>query len=75
MSTVFIDNPYNSQHFTTCCKVAICPDQQRCPECNQDVYPFFKGMSDKERAEAAGGYYNHNTAMARNSVTSQKARR
>jgi hypothetical protein len=35
--------------------------------CTKDIYPFYEGMTDKERDEAAGGYYNHNTDMARNS--------
>lgn len=65
MPSVFYDNPFNSTFFTTCCKVAICDNQQRCPRCGKDVYPFFEGMSDKERDKAAGGYYNHNTHMAR----------
>jgi len=39
MATVFLDNPYNSTMFTTCCEVAICDDQNRCPRCQQDVYP------------------------------------
>lgn len=65
MSGVFYDSPTNSTFFTTCCRVAICDHQQKCPQCRQDVYPFYSGMSDKERDEAAGGYYNHNTHMAR----------
>ena len=65
MPGVFHDSPTNSTFFTACCKVAICDDQEKCPICRQDVYPFYEGMSPKERAEAGGGYYNHNTRMAR----------
>jgi hypothetical protein len=65
MSGVFYDNPNNSTFFTTCCRTAICDDQQKCPSCRRDVYPFYEGMTDKERKQAAGGYYNHNTRMAR----------
>ncbi len=39
MATVFLDNAFNSQMFTTCCEVAICDDQERCPRCKQDVEP------------------------------------
>lgn len=65
MSAVFLCSPTNSTMFTTCCQVAICDDQQKCPRCKADVYPFFNGMSDEERAQAAGGYYNYNTRTAR----------
>lgn len=45
-----------------------CADQQKCPRCKKDVYPFYEGMPDSERSQAAGGYYNHNTRMARDSA-------
>lgn len=75
MSNVHYDSPYNSTHFTTCCSVAILDHEQRCPECKQDVYPFYKGMTEKERDEAAGGYYNHNTHMARHRMCQLRMRR
>lgn len=65
MPGVFHDNPYNSTFFTTCCKVAICDDQEKCPVCRKDVYPFHEGMTERERREAGGGYCNHNVNMAR----------
>lgn len=65
MPSVRYSGPTNSTFFTTCCHTAICDNQQKCPCCKKDVYPFYEGMSDKERDEAAGGYYNHNTRMAR----------
>ena len=65
MSRVKYSGPTNSTFFTTCCELAICDDQQKCPGCKQDVYPFHPLMTDKECAEAAGGYYHHNTRMAR----------
>ena len=68
MPSVYYDNPYNSMFFTTCCRVAINDRQQKCPSCKKDVYPFYEGMSDKERDQAAGGYYNHNAHMARMSA-------
>jgi hypothetical protein len=68
LSTVRYSGPTNSTFFTTCCKVAICDDQQVCPRCREDVYPFYKGMSEEDRRQAAGGYYNHNTRMSRMSA-------
>lgn len=65
MPTVYFCSPTNSTYFTTCCNTAICDEQQKCPRCKSDVYPFYEGMTDRERNEAAGGYYNHNTRMAR----------
>lgn len=65
MAGVHYDNPYNSTFFTNCCRCAICDYQQKCPVCKRDVYPFDEGMTDAEREDAAGGYYNHNTRMAR----------
>lgn len=65
MIGVFYSSATNSTLFTSCCEVAICDDQQECPRCQQDVYPFSADMTDKERQEAASGYYNHNTRLAR----------
>ena len=58
MSSVCFSSPYNSTFFTTCCRVAICDNQEQCPVCKEYVYPFYKGMTDAEREEARGGYYN-----------------
>lgn len=71
MPSVFYCGPLNSTLFTTCCQVAICDDQQKCPRCSAFVFPFHDGMTEREREEAAGGYYNHNTRVARH----QAARR
>lgn len=71
MPSVFYCSPTNSTHFTTCCQVAICEDQQKCPRCKEDVYPFHEDMSPEERTEAAGGYWYHNTRSLRD----QAARR
>ncbi len=72
MSGVFYCSPTNSTFFTTCCETAICDDQQRCPRCKSDVYPFHEGMTEAERAQAADGYYNHNTRMARSNYARWK---
>ena len=72
MPSVFHCSPTNSTHFTTCCQVAICDDQQKCPRCSKDVYPFYESMSEQERTEAAGGYYNHNTRLARHRAAMRK---
>lgn len=61
MSTVFLCSPTNSQMFTTCCEVAICDDETKCPRCRQDVTP----TSRAGRWEAAygrirrGGWYGN----------------
>ena len=68
MPSVFHCSPYNSTKFTTCCETAICDDQQKCPRCQKDVYPFYEGMDRRDRDQAAGGYRNHNTRMARDSA-------
>lgn len=68
MSRVFYCSPTNSTFFTTCCEVAITDDQEKCPVCRKDVYPFHENMTPRERAEAGGGYYHHNTRMARSSM-------
>lgn len=72
MASVYYSSRTNSTFFTTCCNLAICDDQQKCPGCKADVYPFYDGMSDKDRNEAAGGYYNHKTRMARMSRAGQR---
>lgn len=74
MPGVFYCSGTNSTFFTTCCHVAICDDQQKCPICKQDVYPFYEGMSDEDRTTAASGYYNHNTRLARSSQAHRKFR-
>lgn len=68
MPSVFYGSPTNSTFFTTCCEVAINDDQEKCPVCRKDVYPFHEGMTDRERKEAGGGYWHHNTRMARMSA-------
>lgn len=72
MAGVFYCSPTNSTFFTTCCETAICDHEQRCPRCKKDVYPFVEGMTDEERDRAAGGYYNHNTRMARANYARRK---
>ena len=37
MSKVYLSSSTNSQKFTTCCGVAICEDQNNCPECKEEV--------------------------------------
>lgn len=37
---VYFSSPTNSTFFTTCCSVAICDDQRKCPKCKEDVYPI-----------------------------------
>lgn len=65
MPSIYYSSASNSTFFTTCCRVAINDHQQTCPSCKKDVYPFYEGMSKQDREEAAGGYYNSNTQMAR----------
>jgi hypothetical protein len=72
MPGVFYCSPTNSTFFTTCCETAICDHQQKCPRCKADVYPFYEGMDERDRDEAAGGYYNHNTQMRRASYARRK---
>lgn len=67
MAGVRYANANNSTLFTTCCDTAIVDSQSKCPRCGTDVYPFYEGMSQAERDEAGGGYYNHNTSVARHS--------
>ncbi len=49
MSTVYFCSQTNSTHFTTCCDVAICDDQAKCPVCKVDVTP----RSSRGRDEVA----------------------
>jgi len=49
MSDVRLSGPTNSQLFTTCCGLAICEDQERCPGCNVSVWPFDDDMEPDER--------------------------
>ncbi|MDG9927460.1 MULTISPECIES: hypothetical protein [unclassified Pseudomonas] len=56
MATVFLCSPNNSTMFTTCCEVAVCDDQNRCPRCQQEVLP--QGRS--ERWETAYGPIRRN---------------
>ena len=51
MPTVFLDSPYNSTMFTTCCRVAINDNQALCPRCKQEITP----RSSRGRWEAAYG--------------------
>lgn len=41
-STVYLCSPTNSTMFTTCCHVAICDDERRCPVCDEEVHPVGK---------------------------------
>lgn len=67
MSTVRFSGPTNSTFFTTCCRVAITDRQQKCLQCGEDVYPFYKGMSDRERDEAEGHIRRSRWAVAMSS--------
>ncbi len=58
MSGVFLSSATNSTMFTQCCSVAICNDESKCPSCREDVYPFYDGMSDEDRAELSLGAYS-----------------
>ena len=71
MSSVAYSDPYNSTLFTTCCKVAILAQGRYCPMCSQDVFPFFKGMTDKEAREYEG-FYNNRAELARHSAARQR---
>lgn len=51
MPTVYLDSPNNSTMFTSCCHVAICNDEERCPQCKEEVAP----RSMRERWETAYG--------------------
>ncbi len=39
MSTVYLCSPTNSTFFTTCCHVAICDHEDKCPKCGEEVEP------------------------------------
>ena len=39
MASVYLSSPTNSTMFTTCCQVAICDDEDCCPNCKTDVTP------------------------------------
>lgn len=39
MPSVFYCSPTNSTHFTTCCHVAICDYQGKCPKCSSPIFP------------------------------------
>lgn len=39
MPSVFLCSPTNSTMFTTCCEVAICDDQEKCPRCGEVITP------------------------------------
>ena len=39
MPTVYLSSPENSTFFTTCCNVAIQPEQRNCPGCGEEVTP------------------------------------
>lgn len=56
MATVFHCSSTNSTHFTTCCEVAICSDQDHCPRCGQIVEP----AGDAARFRAAYAHGNGN---------------
>lgn len=48
-SSVHLCSPFNSTTFTTCCNVAICDHQRRCPQCDKLV----EGDNGAERWSAA----------------------
>jgi hypothetical protein len=39
----------NSTMFTTCCSVAICDDQRRCPSCDREVVGADEDNHDRRR--------------------------
>jgi hypothetical protein len=39
MPSVYLSSRFNSTMFTTCCSVAICDDQEACPQCKQIIEP------------------------------------
>jgi hypothetical protein len=69
VSTVFLDSPTNSTLFTTCCEVAICDDQSRCPRCHQEVFPKGRnsrwGMAYGPIRRKERGYGNYGGIMDR----------
>lgn len=72
MVGIFWCNPTNSTFFTTCCEVAICDNERKCPRCRKYVYPYFEDMTEDEMEEVGGGYYNHRAHMARRSVVEKR---
>lgn len=62
MASVFLCSPTNSTMFTTCCEVAICDDQTKCPVCRQSVEPTGarnRWLYAYGRIKRGGGYGNH----------------
>lgn len=63
MPSVYLDSETNSTMFTTCCRVAICNDQERCPNCRQEVTPkdargrWFAAYGPIKRKERGYGPY------------------
>jgi transcription initiation factor IIE alpha subunit len=62
MSRVFLCCDTNSTMFTSCCETAICDHQQKCPECGEDVHPYFGGMNNDDRAELSRDQHRVRTA-------------
>lgn len=54
MASVYFSSQLNSAFFTTCCRVAICDDQERCPCCKEIVEP----RSHAGRWQQASGKQN-----------------
>ncbi len=56
MATVMLSGETNSQTFTTCCQVAICDDQEKCPICKQVIEPLgrYRWQSAYARAKRIG---------------------
>ncbi len=70
MATVFLCNPNNSQMFTTCCEVAICDDQEKCPKCQDEVLP----QGRKARWECAYGPIRRKECSYGNVWSAQRGR-
>ena len=51
---VFLSSPTNSTLFTTCCRVAICANQECCPKCEGKIWPG-TSRGDRARWEYAFG--------------------
>lgn len=51
MKSVFLCSPTNSTMFTTCCEVAICDDEARCPSCGEEVYPGVDATKHERRVK------------------------
>jgi len=54
-SYVYLCSATNSQMFTTCCNVAICSDQKKCPKCGNLVLGYDE-KSDHLRGVARWRY-------------------